>query len=313
MKVKGNNMKKKQLGTVFALGLLFGPVAAEAQYEYQRIDYPGQAETNVWGINDSGDAVGVGFGPDNIPFTYASMDGTIIDVAPAAGFLSTSLLGINDAGVMVGTVESLDGNSQSGVIRSKDGEYTVFNHPDAVTATTGRGVNNRGLVSGTYIDANGTLGGFLYDPMTDTFTNLVPSQLTIAHGINSKGVVVGDARFAVDPCGGVPPSERYGWVRAKDGSIVLFQVNGQRTVARGINDAGFVAGNVFDQFTGELKGFVIKAPKTNCATINVDAADLMQFPGASQMFPEGITNSGDVVGIFFDASGAAHGFIAIEQ
>ena len=84
-------------------------------------------------------------------------------------------------------------------------------------------------------------------------------------------------------------------------------------MARGINDAGYVAGNVLDQFTGELKGFVIKAPKTNCEPIDVDTADLMQFPGAFQMFPEGITNSGDVVGIFFDASNAAHGFIATEQ
>lgn len=306
-------MKKKQLVAVFALGLLVGPIAAEAQYEYQQIDYPGQAETNVWGINDSGDAVGVGFGPDNIPFIYASMDGTIIDVAPAAGFLSTSLLGINDAGVMVGAVVSLDDNSQSGVIRSKDGEYATFDHPDAVSATTGRGVNNKGLVSGTYIDANETLAGFLYDPKTETFTDLVPSLQTIAHGINSKGIVVGSSFFENDPCGGANPFERYGWVRAKDGSIVLFQVNGQRTVARGINDAGFVAGNVLDQFTGELKGFVIKAPKTNCESIDVDSADLMQFPGAFQMFPEGITNSGDVVGIFFDASGAAHGFIATEQ
>ena len=181
-----------------ALGLLVGPIIAEAQHVYQQIDYPGQAQTNIWGINDCGDAVGVGFDPDTIPFIYASMDGATIDVAPAPGFLSTSLLGINDAGVMVG-------------------------------------------------------------------------------------------------------------------AVALFQVNGQRTVARGINDAGFVAGNVLDQFTGELRGFVIKAPETNCASIDVDPADLMQFLGSFQLFPEGITNSGDVVGIFFDASGAAHGFIATEQ
>jgi uncharacterized membrane protein len=314
-------MKKKQLVKVIALGLLVGPMAAMAQYDYQQIDFPGQAGSNFGGINDSGDAVGnsgsisgIGIGPDTTPFVYELMNGTMTQVAPAAGYLSTSITGINDAGVMVGSVLGLDGNSQSGVIRSKNGEYTVIDHLDAVFGTKARAINNKGLVTGHYHRADVTIGGFLYDPDTDTFTDLAPSySWSIAHGINSKGVVVGDTRFEVDPCGGQSPSfSRYGWVRARDGSVVLFQVNGQPTRARGINDAGFVAGVVNDPLSGGIKGFVVELPKTNCESIEIDSADLLQFPGGLYMYPEGITNSGDVVGLFFDDSGS-HGFIATEK
>lgn len=313
-------MKKNKLVTVLAAGLLIGPLVAEAQYDYEQIGYPGQAQSSAWGINDNGDAVAQGFDPaDSIPFVYSAMDGTITDVAPAPGYLSTSLLGINDAGVMAGSVVSLDGITQSGVIRSKDGEYTVFDHPDALSDTSARGINNKGLVSGTRDGEDVEfLAGFIYDSKTGTFTDIDtgPSFLTIAHGINSKGVVVGDSRYLAenDPCGsGATGIVRYGWLRKRDGSILYFQLNGQRTNARGINDAGFITGNTLDPFVGDVKGFVIKAPKTNCESISVDTADLLQIPGAVFMFPEGLTNSGDVVGQFFDASGAQHGFIAVEQ
>jgi hypothetical protein len=305
--------KKNKYIAILTVGFLIGPLTAQAQYDYQQIGYPGQAQSSAWGINDSGDAVVHGFDPDNIPFVYSAMDGTITDVAPAAGYLFTTLLAINDAGVMAGTVASLDDTTSSGVIRSKKGEYTVFDHPDALTNTSVRGINNKGLVTGTRDTVDNSIAGFLYDPKTETFTDLVPSAFTIPHGINSKGVVVGDARFEVDPCGGPNPVERYGWVRATDGSVVLFQVNGQRTVARGINDAGMIAGNTVDPVTFQLKGYVIKAPKTNCESISVDASELLQFPGSDITFPEGITNSGDIVGIFFDAAGNNHGFIATPQ
>lgn len=287
---------------------------AQAQYDYQPVDYPGGTDTQVFGINERGDVVGNGsVAPDTFPFVFTSKNGNFINVAPLAGYASTAVLGINDAGVMVGSVLSLDETTTSGFIRDNKGNFTLFSHPDAVSNTTARGINNKGLVTGTRDTSDGFLAGFLYDPKAGTFTDLVPSILTIAHGINSKGSVAGDARFEVDPCGGLNAFERYGWVRAKDGSTVLFQVNGERTVARGISDSGFITGNVLDPSTNELKGFVIKAPTENCEPIPVDASELLQFPASEATFPEGITNSGDIVGIYFDASDSSRGFIASPQ
>ena len=310
--------KKNKCIVLLTVGFLIGPLTAQAQYEYQQIDYPGQAASQVFGINDSGDVVANGFDPDDIPFVYAAMDGTITDVAPAAGYASTSLLGINDAGVMVGSVTHLDETTRSGFIRSADGEYTVFSHPGAVFSTNPRGINNKGLVSGFRDSATSNFNGFIYDSKKGTFTEIDtgPAIQTIAHGINSKGEVVGNARYLPqdDPCGSAASGlVNYGWVRKKDGSIFYFQVNGQYTGARGINDAGFIVGQTEDPFTFVRKGFVVKAPKSSCESIEVPASELLEFPGSIYTFPEGVTNSGTIVGVFFDALNVTHGFIATEQ
>lgn len=306
-------MNKNRILAALALGVLIGPTIAHAQYDYEQVGIAGQNSTQVFGINDSGDAVGNSFDPDNIPFVYASMDGTLEEIVPAAGYLTTSVLGISDAGIIVGGVANLDGVTASAFIRSKNGEYTVFSHPNAVSQTTARGVNNKGLVTGTYDTATGALAGFLYDPKTGTFTDLVPSDFTIPHGINSRGVVVGDARFFEDPCGGPDDFQRYGWVRDKDGSVVLFRVNGQSTRARGISDAGMIAGSTFDLVTFEEKGFVIKAPESDCESVSVDPSEYLQFPGSVLTILEGMTNSGDVVGIYDDGFAGPKGFIARPQ
>lgn len=303
---------KSKLFAILALGLLAGPMATQAQadYDFQQIDHPGTPATSVLGINDRGDVVGNGFdNVDTFPFVFASKKGTLTDVAPAAGFAITSVLGITDSGVMVGSVVSMDFSTRSGFIRGKDGTFTVFSHPEAPSFTRARAVNNKGLVSGLRDTSTGTTVGFIYDPKTDTFTDVVPSFFTIAHGINSKGEVVGSAIFlnADDPCPGSPdPFVTYGWLRAADGSISFFQVNGQRTRARGINDAGFIAGFVND--SGKIKGFVVKLDGSPCESLTVAGSDLLEFPGFNRLFPEGITNSGVIVGSVDDPN--LHGFIA---
>jgi len=313
-------MKKNQLLVVLATGLVAAPMAAQAHeeqsvYDFQQIDYPGQTQTQVFGINDSGDAVGIGADPDTLPFVYESMDGRLTDVPPADGYATTSLVGINDAGVMVGTVRSLDLSTASGFIRSKKGTYTVFSHPDAGSFTSARGVNNKGLVSGYYRDTANTAIGFIYDSKTETFADIDTgsSLFTIAHGINSKGEVVGNAWFssANDPCGsGSPGDVQYAWLRARDGSVTFFQINGQSTSARGINDMGLIVGQTVDPFTFERKGFIAKAPESSCESVAVATSDLLQFPGLGWTIAEGITNSGVIVGIIRDALNNVHGFIA---
>jgi uncharacterized membrane protein len=305
-----------QLLAILAAALAAGPAAAQTQYDYFQIDYPGQTQTQVFGINDSGDVVGNGVDPNTLPFVYASMDGTLTDVAPAAGYDTTSVLGINDAGDMVGSVR-ISEVSVDGFIRGADGTYTIFSHPDGVSNTLPRGINNKGLISGyrRLRADNSFLGGFVYDSRTQTFTDIdiAANSQVIAHGINSKGEVVGNARIfpASDPCGaGVA---NYGWIRARDGSVRYFTVNGQYTSARGINDAGLIVGQTEDPSTFERKGFVVRAPKSNCETISVDTSELLDFPGSEYTFAEGITNSGVIVGVFRDALNNFHGFIATEQ
>ncbi len=297
--------KKKQILLAVAIGLLAGPIAAQADFNYELVDHPDADETQVFGINDRGDVVGNGIDVAAFPFVFASKKGTLTDVAPLAG-ADTAVLGINDAGVMVGSVDD------DAFIRDKKGNYTVFSHLGAVAFTQARAVNNKGLVTGFRDDSNGDRFGFIYDSKNGTFTDLNPTSFfTIAQGINSKGEVVGSSNFfaADDPCAGLMnPFLRYGWLRATDGTVTYFEVNGSHTTARGINDEGSIVGFFIDLNDGVFKGFKVELDGSPCQSLTVAGGDVLEIPGFD-LFPQGITNSGDVAGIADDGINL-HGFIA---
>jgi uncharacterized membrane protein len=307
---------KNQLLPIFAVGLLAGPTLAQAEYAYQTIDHPGAPDTQVFGINDRGDVVGAGFAaPRLFPFVYGTKKGVLTDVPPVAGYDATSVLGISDSGILVGSVRNDDPFWVRGLMLDRKGSATVFDYPNAVSFTQARGINNMGLVTGyrDSVEEDVAREGFIYDPKTDTFTDIVPSYFTIAQGINARGDVVGSAIFfsSGDPCAPSSPSEtvRYGWLRTADGTVTYFDVNGGRTSARDITDSGTIVGFVTDTATGLTNGFVVELDSSQCQSISVADTDLLKFPGAADTLPGGIKNSGEVVGSYLDGTNA-HGFIA---
>jgi len=307
-----NTMK---LLAVAALVLLVAPIPAQAQadYDYQVIEHPGADFVQMFGINDRGDAVGnASAAGSTIPFVYRTKKGTFMDVPPVAGYDSTSILGISDSGVLVGSVRNLSTGVDSGVIIDKKGKATVFDHPDAATFTQARGVNNRGLVTGFRDSASGEVSGFIYDPKKGSFIDIVPSFFTIAQGINSRGDVVGSAIFdsTTSPCPGNGPYNRFGWLRTADGNVTFFDVNGGITRARGITDSGTIAGFVTDTTTLLTEGFVVQLDGSQCQSVAVAGDDLLMFPGSNNTIVEDIENSGAVVGQADDASGVSQGFVA---
>lgn len=303
---------------IAAVALMAGPLMAQAQgYDYESIDYPGASFGNLFGATERGDVAGNGtISPDNFPFFYDIKKGTFTNIAPVAGYDITSAIGISDTGVIVGSVYDAAADITSGLILARNGMATVFDHPSAAGFTQARGVNNTGLITGfrTVDSPTEFLAGFIYDPTTDTFTDVVPSIATIAQGVNARGDIVGGALFVEtlanpDPCGSAP-SARYGWLRTSDGNVTYFNVNGLPTRARGISDSGTVVGFVTDVFTGEIKGFVTELDGSQCQTINIAEEDLLQFPGATFTFPSDITNSGTITGSYQDEAGLGGGFIA---
>jgi hypothetical protein len=312
--------KKNQILLIFVLGLVVGPMPtdAQAEYTYQTVEYPGALATQVFGINGRGDVVGIASDEENcFPFVYDPKKATFTDVAPVAGYDCTSLLGISDSGFLVGAVDTDEPYWRRGLILDNEGNATVFDHPDAISETVPRGINNDGLVTG-YRDGDldegeGLLNGFIYDPETNAFTDIVPSALTIAQGINSKGDVVGSSVFvdgiAPDPCGGAD-FMRYGWLRTTDGNVIYFDVNGWSTTARGITDSGTIAGWAVDPDTDIAKSFVTELDGTQCQSINIPVADLLAYPGGSFTAAQGIKNSGEIVGNELDG---LLGFIATPQ
>ena len=306
---------KTQMLAVLAASLL-GPVTAHADYTFAQIDYPDVPNTLVFGINNRGEVVGHGSSDVQVPFVYRWRRVDFTDVPPvsstASGDMVTFLSGINDSHVIVGSVTSQDGSVRLGFVRSTDGTYSTFSHPDADGQTQARAVNDNGLVSGFRDAADGSTVGFIYDTATATFVDIVPSLSTIAHGINSAGEVVGSANFDADVVCPGAPAGKYGWLRFVDGSVTFFQVNGQPTQARGINDAHGIAGSISDADTATERGFVVELTGSEpCVSLTIPARRFLEFPGYDSTLPEGISNSGAVVGMVFNNDdGVTHGFIA---
>ena len=314
-------MKKNYVSVFVTLGMLAASAGAQAQgYAYETVDSPSAPNTQIFGINDRGDVVGNGI--DDVasyPFVYDSRSGTFTSVATVAGFDNTAILANSDNGTLGGSVDDDASETRSGLILDKKGNATVIDHPDAVGLTQVRGLSSNGLAVGFRDDADPLIFGvgFIFNPKDGSFVDLIPSLQTIAQGINSRGDVVGSSIFlpGEDPCDtGFPGTTRYGWLRTTDGNITYFTVNGLRTSARGISDAGTIVGFTQDLFnTGETKGFITELDGTQCQDITIADEDMLVFPGSSTTFGQGITNSGIVSGTYQDDALVPHGYIATPQ
>ena len=289
-----------RLFLLLAAGVCSWP--AQGAYVFTSID-ENPDFTEVFGINESGQVVGIG----STQFSYDPKSGSFTAIPPPTGPLFSSVFGINDSGAMVGVV-SFDGLTEVGYARDKHGAYALFSMPGWDNVES-RGISSTGLIAGYAFDnAFTTTVGFIYDPARNTFVTFLPSPYTLAQGINSRGDVVGHVTLDADvACTGCLAG-RYGFWRSARGAITYFQVNGMNTEARGITDSGLITGIVESGLTAQ--GFVISLGGAPYESITVPAADLLEIPGAIITVPEGMSNAGDIVGNWEDVEGNLHGFIA---
>ena len=271
-----------------AIAAAFVSTAASAVYVFNTVDYPGAVMTDVRGLNGTGRIVGYASvdGVNNFSFSYAGGTFSLLPPAPVTSIAH----GINDAGTIIGSTFE-DPAPTRGFILS-GGVYTYFTRP-GWTHSHGRAISASGLVTGYSEDTAGTtFSGFIYNPATGAFTDItIPgSFLTIAQGINNAGQVVGSAVMS--------PGGARAFLRQPDGTIVLFQIGGNPTRARGISDTGLMTGfvtigAVTSGFVGDSLGY-----------------QLLDVPGSTFTVGEAINNLGQVSGLYHDAGGATRGFIA---
>ncbi len=116
---------------------------------------PGASFTNATSINEEGEAAGnyrVGTETTNHGFLRDEAGNLTypIDVPGALGFLGTVVRGVNDRGWVVGGY--FDQNSvEHGFLYRGPGKYLFFDYPDSLS-TRLSGINNVGLVCGSYVD-----------------------------------------------------------------------------------------------------------------------------------------------------------------
>jgi uncharacterized membrane protein len=309
----------RELTAFLAAMSLFLGLPAHAAFAFLQVDYPGVnysagGSTELFGINDEGTAVGIAQIDSSSPefsFRYDIKSHVFTPIPDYANCATCYTLanGIDNGGTIVGG-ESQDGLTTEFAFVLKQGAFELLSRPGSRKFTEARGVNAQGLISGYALnDADGSYSGFIYDPVSNVWTDVLPSYTTIAQGLNDRDELVGNvylnAGIACPNC----QAGNYGFLRAPSGAVAIFTVNGHETSARGITNSGTVTG--FLTVNNETVGFVSPAPNhPGFQTVTVPAQDLVRFPGATATFSEGISAGGILAGDWQDKSGVLHGFIA---
>jgi probable HAF family extracellular repeat protein len=260
--------------------LAFTSVAQASAYNFATLDVPGASINAAYGINDNGQVVGrfdVGGRPQG--FLYSGGSYTTLAVPDA---IATYPQGINNGGQVVGAFQYEAGNPHGFLYNGST--YITIDPPNA-ESTWIYDINNNGQMVGAFLDAT-DWQSFVYDG--DAYSALaVP-----ADGINGSGQMVG----AIGNHGLVYNGGTYTTLDHPNASVI----NGTR--ATGINDNGQVVGFFWssDDYPYNTHGFVY----------NDSTYKTLDAPNATSTTAQDINDSGQVVGLYVDAGGNTHGFIA---
>jgi probable HAF family extracellular repeat protein len=295
-------MVKISLGSHFAVASMFvlalGAVprlTTAGQFTVTLIDAPGAAETDILGINNTGQLVGHFF--DQAGRVHGVIDTggdfTIIDVPGSTG---STVNGINDAGQMVGVFATTTCDPQPPTscpgaqsFFLDTGVFTTINFPGA-TDTVASGINNAGKIVGQFTDQSGTIHGFVLDADGFTQIDAPGATRTALAGINDAGQMVGgflDSGMTfhgllIDVDGGLTPIDYPGALDTvlgginnlgqidgafldagntphafllADGNFAALDLPGEFTTLGGINDTGQIDGSLVDA-DRRVRGFL---------------------------------------------------------
>lgn len=256
----------------------------------------------------------------------------------------TSPVGINLQGAITGFY--CDAVTCHGFLRAPGGTITAFDPPESVfTQFSTGGINQAGVITGSYYDSNYLAHGFLRTPggSFTSFDALGTVNGTVPTGINDAGEVVGwyyDANYVVhgflrgldgtmttfDPKGSIYTSANainvegattgwwqdasfaiHGFLRSREGAITTFDVPGSNgeTEPSAIDPAGAITGN-FLAVSGGLHGFVRAGDGTFTTFDPTGSAE-----PSSYTFANGINPTGVSTGWYIDPSFIGHGFLRI--
>lgn len=300
-------------------GCLAFSASANAQqpgFVFTKVDCPGAVgNTRVTGINDAGEIVGncSAFPGHDAFMAFRQSNGTyaFTPLPTGSSGIYINPWGINDDGAIVGEADAQDGTAVGFVLNGST--YTYVSHP-SFTFTALRGINTAGLITGQANNVDGSGNpidgvGFIYDPSTGVFTDItIPNtNFIIAQGINSAGQVVGEGWLKI---GG-----NMAFLRdLSTGVLSYFTVpnftngNGRNTArARGITDAGLMAGYGFDQSTGTFAAWA------GDSTVGYQILHSPAFdPTTTNTIGEGLNSAGQISGYTQSTvDGSEDGFVIL--
>jgi probable HAF family extracellular repeat protein len=200
---------------------------------------------------------------------------TKFDAPGARG--GTSPNSINNRGVIVGYyAEGVGDPFGRGFRRDARGRFTTIDLPGA-TQTKPLRINDRGQISGAYIDTAGRRRGFLLDGGRFIRIDVPGAVYTQAFGVNNRGQVVGDYQTSDGRVHG------FRWERGRITTVDAPDAAG--TTLADINDRGQLLGGRLEP-DGSVRGFVL------------DRGRFVTFraPGVPQTLAFDLNNRGQIVG-----------------
>ena len=265
----------------------------------RKIDFPGAKGTFASAIDDRGRVVGSYTDKRGTPAIRAAGHGYLLDQRgryrriDVPGAAATRPGAINNRGQIAGEYVDQAGRSH-GYLQAADGSVTTIDPPGAGT-TVVTDVDDRGRVVGAFIDAKQTaIGAFVREP-DGRFTTIAHPDAgfygTVPEGINNEGQIAGTYSDAND--------RRHGFV-LDDGAYTTVDVPDApgNTSVLDIDDRGRLVG------ASGLVGYGYLADGRG-RLIEIDAPRV-----ASDTFPAGVNNRGEVVGhADRGAARSYHGFL----
>lgn len=207
-------------------------------------------------------------------------------------------------------------------------------NPPGASYATAAGLNNLGLVVGTFELPGQQLQGFSYNVATGKYTAInAPGALyTVALGVNDSGTISGTFT--------TPDGIAHGFFLTGT-SFTPYDISGSSgTAVHGINNAGDFAGTIgsngnyvaFLSIGGTVTRFVVNGRPTEAFGINGANSSVgyfinaqadgfhgflrdstghftqIDFPGSTSTACTSINDSGIISGFYVDSAGATHGF-----
>ncbi len=267
--------------------------SAQPQYTYQTIDVPfdGLGWTRITGITSKGSLVGTFLDRQagEHSWLYRHTTGKFEHVSQR-GITELVVQDINDPKRMSGTYRD---RGVPHAFTKKGKQFTTIRVPGAEQAEAS-GINNEGVIVGTYGDAVGGFHAFVYQATTKTVITLdVPgASFTTASGINNNGHIVG----SFDD---IHHATTHGWRFVNGVFTTIDAPCGESTNIEDINDAGQMA---VACFTGDGGTFSYAFDGMTFTPLEV--------PGAFVTQVSRLNNAGQFVGWYSGQDGKDHGFIA---
>ncbi len=269
---------------LFVLALLLSVLPpALAQGTYTQIDVPNAIGTLAYSIDTAGDLTGYYLDSSDLTHGFLLSTGAYTTIDYPGG-IGTEIFGMNDLGQFVGyTAGPTVGFSYD--IQTQT--FTTINVPGSV-ATYPTAINNKGEIVGHVQTTRGV--GFAL--IGSNYKYIVPpgARDSTVLGLSSSGKLVGYVSSASNP---------YQNFITLQGTFAHLTIpNAPSAVIQGLNPTGTAFVGYYQPSSGVYAGFLYQNKILTA----------LQFPGSTQTFALGVNTAGEVVGTFFDAGGASHGF-----